>query len=191
MYYFVPNSRRGTSQPSHKDPLHPSFLNTCDGIGHNLGCPVRLLKALDALAQLPLDDQRDPRIGLLHAPGHLCAVEELLWLTGWQSTSSLRRGGRFGGLEGDVDWAMNARGVPIFIEAKFRRSDWPRLTDGNMFQQLSDGILTSAAHKYPNVRPVAGIHIVGITTIDNIHRHPTGFERKGWSFLFAPATRQG
>ena len=23
------------------------------------------------------------------------------------------------------------------------------------------------------------------------HRHPTGFERKGWSFLFAPATRQG
>ena len=26
---------------------------------------------------------------------------------------------------------------------------------------------------------------------DFFHRHPTGFERKGWSFLFAPATRQG
>jgi hypothetical protein len=23
------------------------------------------------------------------------------------------------------------------------------------------------------------------------HSHPTGFERKGWSFWFAPATRQG
>jgi hypothetical protein len=23
------------------------------------------------------------------------------------------------------------------------------------------------------------------------HSHPTGIERKGWRFLFAPATRQG
>jgi hypothetical protein len=28
-------------------------------------------------------------------------------------------------------------------------------------------------------------------TKQTIHSHPTGFERKGWSFLFAPATRQG
>ena len=55
-YYFVPNSRRGTDQPTNEDPLHPSFVNACDGIGLNLGCPVRLLRALDALEQWPTDE---------------------------------------------------------------------------------------------------------------------------------------
>jgi hypothetical protein len=60
IYYFVPHSRRGTDQLINDDPLHPSFVNGCDGIGLNLGCPVRLLRALDALAHLPSDDQRQP-----------------------------------------------------------------------------------------------------------------------------------
>ena len=64
IYYFVSNSRRGTDQPTQKDPLHPSFVNACDGVGLNLGCPVRLLRALDALAQLSPVDQQSPRAGL-------------------------------------------------------------------------------------------------------------------------------
>ena len=39
IYYFVPNSRRGTDQPMQEDPLHPSFVNVCDGIN---GCLVHL-----------------------------------------------------------------------------------------------------------------------------------------------------
>jgi hypothetical protein len=168
IYYFVPNSRRGTDQPTREDPLHPSFVNACDGIGLNLGCPVRLLRALDALAQLQPDDQRQPRDGLRNTPEHLSAVEELLWLTGWKSPSSLRRGGQFSGLNGDVDWALQASGFPIFVEAKFRRSDWPRLSDGDTFTRLGEGFLSSAVHKFPDPPQVAALHIVGITTFDNI-----------------------
>ena len=166
--YFVPNSRRGTDQPTKENPLHPSFVNACDGIGLNLGCPVRLLRALDALAQLPTDDQQSPRAGLRTAPEHLSAVEELLWLTGWKSPSTLRRGGQFAGISGDVDWALQASGYPIYVEAKFRRSDWPRLSDGKTFSRLGDGFLSSATHKFPNPPHVAALHIVGITTFDNI-----------------------
>lgn len=168
IYYFVPNSRRGTDQPTREDPLHPSFVNACDGIGLNLGCPVRLLRALDALVQLQLDDQSQPRDGLRNAPEHLSAVEELLWLTGWMSPSCFRRGGQFSGLNGDVDWALQANGFQIFVEAKFRRSDWPRLSDDGTFTRLGEGFLSRAVHKFPDPPQAAALHIVGITTFDNI-----------------------
>jgi hypothetical protein len=35
------------------------------------------------------------------------------------------------------------------------------------------------------------VFIALLRKTDLIHSHPTEFERKGWSFLFAPATRQG
>lgn len=168
IYYFVPNSRRGTDQQTKHDPLHPSFVNACDGIGLNLGCPVRLLRALDSLAQLPSDDQHQPRAGLRAAPEHLCAAEELLWLAGWRSPSSFRRGGQFAGISGDVDWALQSGGFPIYVEAKFRRSDWPRLSDGKTFSRMGEGFLSRAAHKFPDPPQVAALHIVGITTFDNI-----------------------
>ena len=34
----------------------------------------------------------------------------------------MRRGGQFAGISGDVDWALQANGYPIFVEAKFRAS---------------------------------------------------------------------
>ena len=168
IYYFVPNSRRGTDQPAKEDPLHPSFVNASDGVGLNLGCPVRLLRALDALIQLSPTDQQSPRSSLRAASDHLSTVEELLWLTGWKSPSSLRRGGQFAGIRGDVDWALQANGHPIYVEAKFRRSDWPRLSDGQAYSRMGEGFLSSAAHKFPDPPQVAAIHIVGITTFDNI-----------------------
>jgi len=177
IYYFVPNSRRGTDQPTEKDPR--SFVNAADGIGLNLGCPVRLLRALDALAQLSPADQHSPRAGLRTAPEHLSAVEELLWLTGWKSPSSLRRGGQFAGISGDVDWALQANGHPIYLEAKFRRSDWPRLSDGKAYSRMGEGFLSSAAHKFPDPPQAAALHIVGITTFDNIDQdimHGIGHE---------------
>lgn len=64
IYYFVPNSHRGSDQPIPRDPLHPAFLDTTDGIGLNLGCPVRLLRALDVLTHLAADDQRQSRDAL-------------------------------------------------------------------------------------------------------------------------------
>jgi hypothetical protein len=179
IYYFVPNSRRGTNQPTQAHPLHPSFVNVCDGIGLNLGCPVRLLRALDALAQLSSVDQQPPRAGLRTASEHLSTVEELLWLTGWKSSSSLRRGGQFTGVSGDVDWALESSGFPIFVEAKFRRSDWPRLSDQDTFARMGEGFLSKAGHKFPDPPQVAALHIVGVTTFDNIDEdimHSIGHE---------------
>jgi hypothetical protein len=168
IHYYVPNCGRGSDQPIHEDPLHHSFVNVCDGIGLNFGCPVRLLRALDMLVQLPDADQRQPRDDLRHARGHLTAVEELLWLTGWKSPRCLRRGGQFSGMRGDVDWALQACGFPIFVEAKFRRSDWPRLSDGATFAWMGEGFLSSSGHKFPDPPQAAALHIVGITTFDNI-----------------------
>lgn len=168
IHYFIPNSRRGTDQPTPTDPLDPSFVNASDGIGLNFGCPVRLLRALDALVQLQPDDQAGPRDGLRNPRQHLSTVEELLWLTGWKSLSSPQRGGRFQGVSGDVDWAFTVRGFPILLEAKFRQSDWPGLSDGDDFILMGDGFLSKAVHKFPDPPQVAALHIVGITTFDNI-----------------------
>lgn len=192
IYYFVPNSRRGSDRPAPDDPLHPSFVNACDGIGLNLGCPVRLLRAFDALAQLDSEGQRQPIDGLRNSPEHLNAVEELLWLTGWKSPSSLRRGGQFPGQKGDVDWFLTASGFPIFVEAKFRRSDWPRLSDGDSFVRMGDGFLSSAAHKFPDPPQTAAIHVLGITTFSNITEdilHLIGAELEATPQIHAVAIR--
>jgi hypothetical protein len=168
IYYFVPNSRRGTDQPTPQDPLHPSFLNVCDGIGLNLGCPVRLLHALDALRRLTPRDQQGPRAGLRNSHEHLGTVEELLWLTGWKAPSRVRRGGQLNCASGDVDWAFDVGGFPIFLEAKFRRSDWPRLSEKNSFVLAGDGFLANAVHKFPEPPQIPALHVVGVTTFDNV-----------------------
>ncbi|HXJ61003.1 MAG TPA: hypothetical protein VNU68_30525 [Verrucomicrobiae bacterium] len=168
IYYYVPDSRRGTDQPTPQDPLHPSFLNVCDGIGLNLGCPVRLLRALEALVRLAPGDQQGPRAGLRNSHEHLSTIEELLWLTGWKSSSGLRRGGQFDGVAGDVDWAFEVAGSPIYLEAKFRRSDWPRLAERGSFVRMGEGFLSSATHKFPDPPQEPAVHIVGVTTFDNV-----------------------
>jgi hypothetical protein len=67
-----------------------------------------------------------------------------------------------------VDWAFEANGFPIHLEAKFRRSDWSRLSDGNASPHFGEGFLSKAAHKFPDPPQAAALHIVGITTYDNI-----------------------
>jgi hypothetical protein len=119
-------------------------------------------------------------------------VEELLWLTGWKSPSSLRRGGQFAGISGDVDWALQAGAYPIYVEAKFRRSDWPRLSDGKTFSRMGEGFLSSAAHKFPDPPQVAALHIVGITTFDNIDEdimHGIGHELEATPQIHAVVVR--
>jgi hypothetical protein len=168
IYYYVPNSRRGSEQTSKYEALHPSFLNTADGIGLNLGCPVRLLRALDALSQLPPNDQCESRHDLRCSTEHLCGIEELLWLTGWKSTNSLKRGGQIPGAKGDVDWSLVSNELPILIEAKFRQSDWPRLSEKNSFVLLGNGFLSNALHKFPTTLQSTVIQAVGLTMFDNI-----------------------
>ena len=168
IYYFVPDSQRGSDQAVAPDPLHPSFIKACDGIGLNLGCPVRLLRALDAFAQLAPGDQTDPKTALQNARQHLPTIEELLWLTVWKSPADSRRGGQLAGASGDVDWALSASGYPLFLEAKFRQSDWPRISDAGSFERVGEGFLANAAHKFPVNRPQAALQLVGITVFQEV-----------------------
>jgi len=171
VYYFVPNSKRGTDKVIDlkiSDPLHNAYLNKADGIGINLGCPVRLFRALEALEKLPKPDQKNPREGLKDPLEHLTAIEELLWLYGWKSMTGQKRGGQIQGARGDVDWAFEAAGLPVYLEVKFRQSDWMRLSDAESFLMTGDGFLSKAVHKFPKAAMDSGLHIVGITLYHNI-----------------------
>jgi len=172
VYYFVPNSKKGTDKvinpAKFPNPLHEVYLNTADGIGINLGCPVRLFRALEALQRLPEPDQKNPREGLKDPLEHLTAIEELLWLFGWKSMKGQRRGGEIQGARGDVDWAFEAAGLPVYLEAKFRQSDWMRLSESESFTMVGSGFLSKAVHKFSNGSMDSGLHVVGITFYHNI-----------------------
>jgi hypothetical protein len=172
VYYFVPDSQKGLDKVidpiEFPDPLHPIHLHKADGIGINMGCPVRLYHALDALDKLPKADQKSPRDCLKNPQQHLNTVEELLWLFGWKSMTGQKRGGQIQGASGDVDWTFEAAGLPVYLEAKFRESDWMRLTDKNSYMMVGEGFLSKAAHKFPKGSSNTGLHVVGITFYDTM-----------------------
>ena len=168
IYYFLPGTGWGSQNPFPGDPLHPDFVKAADGVSLNLGCPVRLLRALDAMSHLHPQDQTEIKNNLANPTQHFAAVEELLWLTGWKSASNLRRGGTIPGASGNVDWAFNSRGFPSFLEAKFRPSDWPRLSDNGTFAPMPGSLLGKAAHKFPPTPHEPALYVVGITTFENL-----------------------
>lgn len=168
VYYYVPGSGWGSVNQPPTDPLAMSFVYGGDGIGLNLGCPVRLLRAFDVLAQLPAEDQNEAKDGLASSTKHLATVEELLWSTGWKSQSELRCGGTIPGAKGDVDWTFKAAGCPIYLEAKFRPSDWPRITDEGSYIPKAGSFLSKAAHKFPHPPRVPSLHLVGVIGFANL-----------------------
>ncbi len=168
IYYYVPNSGWGSNNPFPSNPLDTNFVYSSDGIGLNLGCPMRLLRALDALARLPSADQVEAKEGLANSGKHLATVEELLWLTVWKAPSEIRRAGTLPEAKGNVDWALKAGDCPVFVEAKFRPSDWPRNTDQGTFVPIGGSFLAKAAHKFPKSPRDAALHLVAITAFENI-----------------------
>lgn len=70
------------------------------------------------------------------------------------------------GASGDVDWRLEAGDTVIYLEAKFRRSDWARLVHPETFIKSGDGFLSKALHKFPVRKPGTELHVVGITVFD-------------------------
>jgi hypothetical protein len=174
IYYFVPHTKFGTDK-NHPDSR--SFLNAVDGMGLNLGCPVRLLRALDAVNLLQPDDQLEIQSKLGNAKLHLNAVEEILWLTGWKRSRNHRRGGRLEGARGDVDWALECGRNLLLLEAKFRSSSWTGVVDSQVDQNLGHSIQVNSGHKFPSASPSNAIHVVGITVfcdLDKIEAYGIG-----------------
>jgi hypothetical protein len=168
IYYYVPDSGWGLHQSEVEHPTDNNFVYRADGVGLNMGCPVRLLRALDLMDTLPPDERIEPQRELGNRTKHLSTVEELLWLEGWGSADNLRRGGSLRGARGDVDWTFTVSGFPVFLEAKFRPSDWPRSIDNGTFIPIEWSFLRKAAHKFPEQPHDHGLHLVGITGYGNL-----------------------
>jgi hypothetical protein len=165
IYYFVPGSGQGSEVPLPASAWSPAFLKSADGIALNLGCPLRLWRALEGLQKLT-EAERAPLLAPLRDPrNHLAALEEALWINGWK-VDAVRRGAQLPGAKGDVDWRLEAGGTVVHLEAKFRRSDWARLVHPESFVKSGDGFLSKALHKFPERKPGTELHVVGITVFD-------------------------
>ena len=128
---------------------------------------VRWREEKSVCPMIPPEEQPGPLACLRDPKHHLGAIEELLWMTGWRA-NSVHRGSQLPGMPGDVDWRVETDGRTIHLEAKFRYSDWPRFIDHEIFLKAGDGFLSRATHKFPADAAPGSLHVVGITTYDEI-----------------------
>lgn len=164
-YYFVPGTGWGTHGRAVSNPTAPEFVYACDGVGLNLGCPIRLARALEILQRLDEVDRAECLESLRAVNKHFATVEELLWLTVWNGALNARRGGvnRGTGDGKNVDWFLAVQGIPIFLEAKFRPADWPRLTDVGTHRPMDGFLLGKAADQFSKEKTVLSRSVVGVT----------------------------
>src|ERR1041384_6084334 len=109
IYYYIKGTQFGTGKGvpvGHSGSGHPF---TSDGIGLNMGCPIRLARALKVLFSLKSEDRREPLAQIRAAKNHFACVEELLWLTVGRKQTEVARGGELvpqtnGNKPPDVDW---------------------------------------------------------------------------------------
>ena len=132
-----------------------------------MGCPIRLAHALDAVFMLKPQDQTEPLAMLGARPSHLHAVEELLWLTLWKGQREISRGGQLvrrddGQKPKDVDWFFISGDTPIYLETKFRPTDWMRAMD-KVSNTTTEKLFEDIGSKFPKEKPAVQKCIAGIT----------------------------
>lgn len=182
IYYYVPDSGRGTNIGVTSDPLAREFTNTGDGIGLNMGCPVRLARALDALSWLPEKEQKETLGDLRSATKHLATIEELLWIRGWKNAQHLQRGGSVCGSKKQVDWYFKASDCPMYLEAKFRPSDWAYFSEQGTYEPTQGSLLGRAGKQFPVERCDDALRVVCVTTPATLREkqvHDYGRELEG------------
>ena len=155
-HYYLYGTQFGTVKKIPVDAGDPAHAYTSDGIGLNMGCPIRLSRALDVLFALKLEDQKEPLAQIRARKNHFACVEELLWLTLWKQQTEVGRGGELvakvnGNKVGDVDWFFISGGTPIYLEAKFRPTDWMRTSDCGG-EAVDEDFFGKIGHKFPTER---------------------------------------
>jgi hypothetical protein len=163
IYYYVPGTNWGSYRGQPTNALDPNFVYSGDGMGLNMGCPVRLARALELLFSLPEQAQKECLDGLRSVHKHLPTVEELIWPTLWLGKSELGRGGNLATSATQIDWFFFAKGIPVRLEAKFRPADWPRVTDMGTHQPMKGFFLGKAAKQFPEPSGPLTMHVVGVT----------------------------
>ncbi len=151
VYYYLIGTRFGTNKKIPTDSSPHSF--TSDGVGLNMGCPIRLARALAVLFTLKAEDQSEPLSQIKTCENHFATVEELLWLTLWKQQTEVKRGGELllrknDQKQGDIDWFFFSDGTPIYLEAKFRPTDWLRTSDTGG-QPVGEKFFGEIGHKFP------------------------------------------
>jgi hypothetical protein len=167
IYYHVPGTGFGSvRRPTASGPSIDKRL--ADGIGLNRGCPIRLAHALDVLFTLRPEDQAEPLAMLKAQTSHLCAVEELLWLTWWKDQREVTRGLELVEAKVEkqpaknVDWFFISGDTPVYLEAKFRQTDWARNADGEA-AHVSDSLFARIGSKFPKEKSRIQRCVAGIT----------------------------
>jgi hypothetical protein len=153
IYYYVPGTQFGSGK---KLPVHasdPAHAFSSDGIGLNMGCPIRLSRGLEVLFSLKAEYRSELLAQLKARKNHFACVEELLWPTLWKQQTELSRGGELvqrtdGNKRADIDWFFFSAGVPIYIEVKFRPTDWMRTSDGGA-KSVNERFFGDIGHKFP------------------------------------------
>lgn len=154
IYYYVSGTQFGSVKKLPTDARDPAHIFSSDGIGLNMGCPIRLSRALDVLFSLKPEDRREPLAQLRARKNHFACIEELLWLTLWKQQTGVTRGGELvrrtnANKAADVDWFFFSAGTPIYLEAKFRPADWMRVSDSGT-QVVNEKFFSDIGRKFPS-----------------------------------------
>ncbi len=163
-YYFVDGSGWGSDRPLYPDPLNNNFVYHADGFSLNLGCPLRLRRAVKRLATLPDPIKSEIERDLALPRKHLSIVEELLWLDMWQGPFQISRSPDRS--VPNEDWIVETTTGVFRQECKWRPSDWARLLDGDDFVPLS--FLSKPAEQLPNPPMPNQINVAAITGMKGI-----------------------
>jgi hypothetical protein len=158
IYYYVPGTQFGSVKKLPAGACNAAHAFSSDGIGLNLGCPIRLSRAFDVLFSLKPEYRNEPLAQLKATKNHFACVEELLWLTLWKYKSEVSRGGELvlskeGHKAADIDWFFFSDGIPIYLEVKFRPTDWLRSRDCGG-RNVNDGFFGDIGHKFPKEKSV-------------------------------------
>jgi hypothetical protein len=167
IYYYVYGTQFGSVKKIPAGAGESAHAFSSDGIGLNMGCPIRFFRALEVLFSLKPEDQKEPLAHIRARKNHFSCVEELLWLTLWKQQTEVGRGGPLltrsdGTNPSDVDWFFISIGTPIYLEVKFRQTDWMRKSDcGGAV--LSENFFGAIGHKFPSQKSALQKCLAAIT----------------------------
>lgn len=164
--YYVPGANFDHRRSLSPNPNVSSFTTRIDGFGQNIGCPLRLAKALERLEAVEPQFDGLCSNDLRTQHKHLPIVEELLWADAWISEAKIDRNTNGQGNK-RPDWRLtfsNCNAV-VYVECKFLPSDWMRLVDG--IHEVTD-VLKKAAEQLPKNKSFFEMNVVAITGVNEI-----------------------
>jgi hypothetical protein len=167
-YYFIPGTK-WSSEKNSLNPLDDGFIESVDGFGLNLGCPLRLKRAVEILNGLPATERAECKRNLKEATVHLSTVEELLCLDLWPHDATVSRSE--GTSSKTHDWIINIGQIRLRQECKLRPVEWARVADGTGFVPKRGVFCGRAAKQLPNPPEVNTTNVVTIIGLGQIDDH--------------------